>query len=165
MNRPTLSERAPATGGAHATLTLPFESRQKSRLLATLDTGEEVGLILPRGNVLRGGDRLACSDGRIVEVIAASESVSVIPAVDARQLARAAYHLGNRHIEVQVAADSLRYLHDHVLDDMLRGLGFEVRYAMLPFEPEAGAYSQEHSTYAADAHSHSHGHSHAHTHD
>ena len=67
--------------------------------------------------------------------------MSVIAADDARLLARAAYHLGNRHVDVQITADSLRYLHDHVLDDMLRGLGLRVRYETLPFEPEAGAYS------------------------
>jgi urease accessory protein len=79
-------------------------------------------------------------------------------ATDARQLARAAYHLGNRHIAVQITADSIRYLKDHVLDDMLRGQGLQVMHEMLPFEPEAGAYSSSH----AHAHDHSHDHGHEH---
>ncbi len=146
----TISSKAYGQGRTAARLVLPFELRQRSRLLAVLDTGEEVGLMLPRGTVLRGGDRLQVSDGRLVEVIAAPEQVSIVRDADARTLARAAYHLGNRHVAVQITADSLRYLRDHVLDDMLRGLGLKVQADVLPFEPEAGAYAQEHA--------HSHGH-------
>jgi urease accessory protein len=88
-------------------------------------------------------------------VIAAPESVSVVRCADPFLLARACYHLGNRHVPLQIMPGELRYHHDHVLDDMLRQFGLEVTYASLPFEPEAGAY-------ASDAHSHSHSHAHSH---
>lgn len=148
----TISQRLAEKRPAQASLILPFESRQKSRLLTRLDTGEEVGLMLERGTFLRGGDCLLAGDGRVIEVVAAAEEVSVITAHDPWQLARAAYHLGNRHISVQVGAGWLRYLHDHVLDDMVRGLGFTVAVDEMPFEPEAGAYAH---AGAANAHHHS----------
>src|SRR5947208_3274345 len=88
-------------------LTLPFELRQKSRLRARLDSGEEIALFVPRGRVLRGGDRLLDDDGAIVEVRAAAEVVSRVPCADPRMLARAAYHLGNRHVAVEVGASWL----------------------------------------------------------
>ncbi len=87
-----------------------------------------------------------------MEVVAAPEQLSIVRSSDGRQLARAAYHLGNRHIAVQITADSIRYLKDHVLDDMLRGQGLHVSSEILPFEPEAGAY--------ASSHDHGHGHDH-----
>jgi urease accessory protein len=154
MAATTLTSRLEGHPVADARLVLPFELRQRSRLLAALDSGEEVGLLLPRGTVLRGGDRLRATDGRVVEVVAAPEQVSVVRTADPRQLARAAYHLGNRHVALQVTAGSVRYLHDHVLDDMLRGLGLAVENDFLPFEPEAGAYSQG----ATHGHAHSHAH-------
>ena len=126
-------------------LALPFELRSKSRLRTALETGEEVGLMLDRGSVLRGGDLLLAEDGRVVEIVAARESVSTVRAADPWSLARAAYHLGNRHIALQVGDGWLRYLHDHVLDDMVRGLGFDVVIEAAPFEPEAGAYGHVHS--------------------
>jgi len=147
----TLTRRLTTPREAQARLVLPFDARQKSRLRAKLEHGEEVGILLDRGTVLRGGDRLLASDGRVVEVIAAPESVSVVTAEDPWQLARAAYHLGNRHVAVQVCSGSLRYLCDHVLDDMVRGLGFAVTAATLPFEPEGGAYA-----HAGTAGGHSH---------
>jgi urease accessory protein len=170
----TINQRLPEPRSAQARLLLPFEQRQKSRLLTKLDNDEEVGLMLERGTLLRGGDCLLASDGRVIEVIAAPETVSVVSAEDAWGLARAAYHLGNRHVSLQVAGHTLRYLHDHVLDDMVRGLGFTVNTAELPFEPEAGAYSHSgagnahhHSFVLNPHHTHAHGnaHGHAHTHD
>ncbi len=118
-------------------LSLPFEYRQRSRQRATLDSGEEIGLVLPRGLVLRGGDRLRASDGRIFEVAAAPEQLAHI---EAPTLARIAYHLGNRHVPVQVGEGFLRILRDHVLEDMVRHLGARVEHVEGPFEPEAGAY-------------------------
>ncbi len=159
MAQLTISTRAYGEGRAEARLVLPFELRQRSRLLAVMDSGEEVGLLMPRGTVLRGGDRLQSSDGRLVEVVAAPEQLSIVRSTDSRQLARAAYHLGNRHIAVQITAESIRYLKDHVLDDMLRGQGLKVTSDVLPFEPEAGAYA------AAHAHEHGHEGDHAHDHD
>lgn len=131
-----------AAAGAAAVerLPLPFESRCKSRLRTRLASGEEAGLFLERGRVLRGGDRLLGNDGRVVEVVAAPERLMEAASDDPRQLARAAYHLGNRHVAVQVLADRLRFAQDHVLGDMVRGLGLPVAELEAPFEPEAGAY-------------------------
>lgn len=125
-------------------LALPFELRSKSRLRTHLASGEEVGVILDRGTVLRGGDLLEAEDGRVIEVVAAAEYVSTVYAKDAAALARIAYHLGNRHVALQVGAGWVRYLHDHVLNDMVRGLGLEVTTEQAAFEPEAGAYGGHH---------------------
>jgi urease accessory protein len=141
---PPIVERLSEDLPAQATLTLPFDQRQKSRLRTRLDSGEDVGLFLPRGTVLRHGDRLRATDGRVIEVRAAPETVSTAHADDPLRLARAAYHLGNRHIALQLGPGWLRYLHDHVLDRMVRDLGLEVTCEEIPFEPEAGAYSGGH---------------------
>jgi len=147
------------SGNPLTTLTLPLEQRVKARLRVTLDDGRDAGLFLDRGPILRGGDLLAAEDGSVVRIIAADEPVSVVTGEDAHQLARACYHLGNRHTPLQILPGELRYAHDHVLDDMLRGLGLEPRFAELPFEPEPGAYGEHGSE-----HAHGHGHSHAHVH-
>ena len=122
-------------------LTLPFEQRQKSRLRAQADNGEEVALILPRGRVLRGGDRVATTDGREVEIVAAAEKLLHI---ESAELARVAYHLGNRHVPLQVGPGFLRIAEDHVLEEMARKLGARVSHVEAPFEPEAGAYGHQH---------------------
>lgn len=133
-----------------ARLVLPFELRCRSRLRTRLEDGEEVGLFLPRGTVLRGGDRLKAADGRIVEVVAAAEAVVEAHSDDPLLLARAAYHLGNRHVPVQIEPGLLRFPRDSVLADLVRGLGLTVTESVSPFEPEAGAHS---------GHVHPHGHS------
>lgn len=150
-----------AQGTATLSLTLPLEQRVKARLRVTLDSGEEAGLFLDRGPILRGGDLLQSDDGHVLKVIAADEPVSVVQTDDAHLLARACYHLGNRHTPIQMLPAEIRYQHDHVLDDMLRGLGLDPRYAEMPFEPEPGAYG-EHGSDHAHGHSHSHGKIHAH---
>jgi urease accessory protein len=122
-------------------LTLPFEQRQKSRLRAQAENGEEVALILPRGRVLRGGDRVAATDGRQVEILAAPEKLLHI---ESAELARIAYHLGNRHVPLQVEPGFLRIAEDHVLEEMARKLGARVSHVEAPFEPEAGAYGHQH---------------------
>lgn len=127
-----------------ARLTLNFDARTKSRLRTQLADGEEVGLFLPRGTILRGGDRLQAADGRIVEVVSAPEDLIEARCADAFALARAAYHLGNRHVAVQVGAGWLRIQADHVLETMLTGLGAKVASLTAPFEPEAGAYAHGH---------------------
>ncbi len=106
-----------------------------------------------RGTILREGDLLLADDGRAVRVVAAPEMVSTVSAEDPLTLMRAAYHLGNRHVPLQIGEGWLRYQHDHVLDDMVRGLGLSVRVEEAPFEPEAGAYGG-HSALAPHAHSH-----------
>jgi len=141
----SISRRAPADAVASVQLVLPFALRSRSRLRTTLASGEDVGLILPRGTVLRGGERLLADDGRIVEVIAEPETLSVVRSDDLDSLCRVSYHLGNRHVALQIGVGWLRYLHDHVLDEMVAGLGLTVTVEDAPFEPEAGAYGTAHS--------------------
>ena len=121
-------------------LTLPFDKRQKSRLRVTLDNGNEAALILSRGVTLRHGDLLRSACGKVIEVRASLESVSVVNESNSHLLSRACYHLGNRHVPLQIKDSSLYYLHDHVLDDMVRSLGLVVEHQEAPFEPEPGAY-------------------------
>lgn len=143
-----ITERLREPVDAQTTLTLPFEQRQKSRLRIRLDNGQDAGLFLPRGTVLRHGDRLRATSGLVVEVRAAPEAVSTARADDALLLARAAYHLGNRHVVLQLGPGWLRYPHDHVLDNMARELGLTVNREQAPFEPEAGAYGGGHHRHA-----------------
>jgi urease accessory protein len=147
-----LTKRLKDKQQADTTLTLPLESRIKSRLRATLDDGREAGLFLERGLTLKDGDLLASEDGTIVEIKAAEETVSQVTCTDSLLMARACYHLGNRHVALQINCNTLSYLHDHVLDDMLKGLGLEVNVLMAPFEPEPGAYN----TNGGGHHHHSH---------
>jgi len=137
-------ERIAETAKAAALLTLPFEQRQKSRQRVRLDDGREAEILLPRGTMLRHGDHLRTREGVLIRVVAAPETVSTAFSADAGLLLRAAYHLGNRHVPVQIGAGWLRYLGDHVLDDMLRQLGLDVVVEAAPFQPEGGAYHHEH---------------------
>ena len=138
-------ERVRHTNDFTETLTLAFDMRQKARLKTTLDNGKEVGLMLPRGPVLRGGDCLRTESGIVAKVIAAQENVSVASSSNKLSLAKASYHLGNRHIPLQIEEDCVIYLEDHVLDDMVKALGLSVRHEMRAFEPEVGAYHHGHS--------------------
>ena len=135
-----IEQRATADAVATEWLALPFESRCKSRLRATLESNEEVGLFLPRGTVLRGGDRLLGSDGRVVEIVSAAEKLLEARSEDPLALARAAYHLGNRHVAIELRKHCVRFGADHVLGEMVRGLGLAVADVLSPFEPESGAY-------------------------
>ncbi|CDT26128.1 urease accessory protein UreE [Vibrio sp. 10N.222.51.C8] len=121
-------------------LSLPIDSRIKSRLKVMLDDGRNAGLFLPRGHILRGGEQLSSECGLVVEVKAAPETVSTVYCEDLLLLTRVAYHLGNRHVPLQVEAGWVRYQHDHVLDEMVEGLGAKVTTEKQPFEPEGGAY-------------------------
>ena len=127
-----------------AELILPFELRQKSRLRTQTTTGEETGLFLARGAVLRDGDFLEAEDGRIVKVTARLEKVLQIGCPDPVQLARIAYHLGNRHVALQIGAGWLRIANDYVLRQMVEGLGAVVVVTEAAFEPESGAYGGHH---------------------
>jgi urease accessory protein len=144
-------KRAPPAEEVDDTLTLPFEQRCKSRLRTTLVSGEEVGLFLERGTILRGGDCLAADDGRVVRVQSAAEKLMEVRAKDAKSLARAAYHLGNRHMPIQIGDGWLRFAADHVLAEMLLGLGVEISALAAPFEPEAGAYAAGHHQHSGEA--------------
>jgi urease accessory protein len=122
------------------TLTLPFDARQRSRQRVRLDDGSERALLLPRGTMLRDGDQLRDEKGQIIRLRAADESVSTVHAQDPLLLARICYHLGNRHVPLQIGAGWLRYRHDHVLDGMVAALGLPALHEQAPFEPESGAY-------------------------
>jgi urease accessory protein len=143
-----IEKLAAANAAATEKLELSFEIRCKSRLRTQLASGEECGLFLERGTVLRGGDRLLTNDGRIVEVVAAPEALMEAVSGDSLLIAKAAYHLGNRHVAVHLLPGKLRFAADHVLGEMVRGLGLKVAEIEAPFEPESGAYG-----------SHPHGHS------
>ncbi len=147
---PVLLKRAP-------TLSLDWDLRQKSRFEGTDSGGRSVGVFLPRGSVVRGGDVLVLEDGSLVRVIAAPQPVLHISHCPQHgavfDLTRAAYHLGNRHVPIELKPDHLKIEPDHVLADMLRAMHLIVREDRLAFEPEAGAY-------AAQGHAHGHGHEH-----
>ena len=142
-----------------ATIELDWDVRQKSRFDATDSTGRQLGVFLPRGTVVRGGDVLVAEDGAMIRVLAAPQSVLVItPCAEHGSLfdlVRAAYHLGNRHVQIELQPDHLKIEPDHVLADMLRAMHLTVKEASAAFEPEGGAY-------AAGGHGHGHGHSHDH---
>lgn len=156
---------------------LAYDERKRSRLKVTLASGVDAGIFLERGDHLHGGDRLLSEDGRVVvEVVAAPELLIEAFADDPLLFARAAYHLGNRHIPLQIVAEGrggrLLFQTDHVLADMLRGLGCVVGEAEAPFQPEAGAYGAHgghhhhgHDDDADDGHTHAHGHPHQHSHE
>lgn len=161
-----ISERAAAGAKPGAALTLPYELRCRSRLRAALDDGRDAAIVLPRGETLRDGDLLRAEDGTVIAVRAAPEECSRAAADDGGLLARACYHLGNRHIALQIGADFVRYLHDHVLDEMVRALGLAVSRESAPFEPEPGAYPGAGGSAASGHHQQpGRGHSHAHNQD
>jgi len=164
-----LSTEIAAKQTAHTTLILGKDQREKSRLKVTLDDGREAGLFFEKGTTFQDGDLIISDDGNIiVEIKAATETVSTVKCDDPLLLAKACYHLGNRHVPLQINASTLHYQHDHVLDEMVRGLGLEVICEDKPFEPESGAYSGGgHHSHGDDdyVHPHSHDHDHSHTHD
>lgn len=136
-------------------LSLAFEVRQKSRFKASLSNGIEVGIFLTRGQVLRGGDCLQAEDGTIIKIIAAKETVSAIYSDDSLLLSKVCYHLGNRHVPLDIKAARVCYLHDHVLDDMVKNLGLNIVNEQSTFEPEIGAYGHSsHSHSGSEHHSH-----------
>ncbi|EKY4492633.1 urease accessory protein UreE [Escherichia coli] len=151
-----LTRRVEPPAQTTASVTLPVDMRVKSRIKVTLNDGRQAGLLLPRGLLLRDGDILSNENGdEFIKVIAADEAVSVVRCADPFMLAKACWHLGNRHVPLQIMPGELRYHHDHVLDDMLRQFGLDVDFAYLPFEPEAGAY-------ASKSHAHNHDQEHSH---
>jgi urease accessory protein len=144
-----------------ATVELDWDVRQKSRFDATDSTGRSVGVFLPRGTAVRGGDVLVAEDGSLIRVIAAPQAVLRITHCNKHgtpfDLIRAAYHLGNRHVPIELQPDHLKIEPDHVLADMLRAMHLIVNEVTEAFEPESGAYS-------GGGHAHA-GHDHAHAHD
>jgi len=134
------------------TLKLPFEARQKSGLKARLASGEEVGLMLPRGEILRGGDLVTASDGRVIEVLCESEKVLHVECGTPADMARAAYQLGERHVPVQIGEGFLRLAADPVLEELLKQLGARVTHEEAPFEPEAGIHAGGHRRHDETGH-------------
>ncbi len=165
---PVLLKRAP-------TITLDWDVRQKSRFEAADSSGRLVGVFLQRGHVVRGGDVLVLEDGSLVRILAAPQPVLHISHCPTHgspfDLVRAAYHLGNRHVPIELKPDHLKIEPDHVLADLLRAMHLIVRADTLAFEPEAGAYAAQAHTHGHDdptptptAHGHEHGHEHEHPH-
>ena len=142
-----------------AILVLDWDLRRRSRIEAVDDRGRRIGIFLARGSVLRGGDVLVAEDGSLLRVQALAQPVLVVTARHAHALLRAAYHLGNRHVALELQAQRLQLEPDPVLAEMLRRQGLEVVEALAPFEPEGGAYGD-----AASGHEHGHGHEHDHDH-
>ena len=146
---------------------LDWDVRQKSRFAASDSLGRALAVFLPRGQAVRGGDVLVAEDGSLIRVLAAPQKVLHITACAEHgspfDLMRAAYHLGNRHVPIELQPDHLKIEPDHVLADMLRSMHMTVVEAELPFEPEGGAYGG-HVTNDGHSH-HGHGHAHAHGHD
>ncbi|MDB5843750.1 MAG: UreE urease accessory domain protein [Polaromonas sp.] len=149
---------APVLVKRASTVELDWDVRQKSRFDATDSLGRTLGVFLPRGTLVRGGDVLVAEDGSMVRVIAAPQAVLRITACAAHgspfDLTRAAYHLGNRHVPIELKPDHLKIEPDHVLADMLRAMHLTVQEVLEAFEPEGGAYSSA-------GHGHGHGHGHA----
>ena len=159
-----------------ATIELDWDTRQKSRFSCTDSAGREVGVFLPRGTVARGGDVLVAEDGSLVRVISAPQAVLRITHCADHgtpfDLIRAAYHLGNRHVPIELKPDHLKIEPDHVLADLLRAMHLIVSAVEETFEPENGAYTQgahgghghnhDHQDHSHDRHDHNHGHSHGH---
>lgn len=153
---------APATDS----VALAYDERKRSRLKVTLASGQEAGIFLERGDHLHGGDRLAAEDGSaVVEILAAPEKLIEAAADSPLLFARAAYHLGNRHVPVHILptdnGGKLRFQTDHVLADMVKGLGCTIGETEAPFQPESGAYGGGHQHHgdepAADLHNPGHG--------
>jgi urease accessory protein len=147
------------------TVELDWDVRQKSRFDATDSAGRALGVFLARGSVVRGGDVLVVEDGSLVRMVAAAQPVLRVTPCPAHggaaDLPRAAYHLGNRHVALEVRAEHLQLEPDPVLADMLRGMHLIVRELAAPFEPEGGAYAaggHAHGHGAHDDHAHHHGH-------
>lgn len=155
---------APALAKRASTIELDWDVRQKSRFDATDSTGRSLGVFLPRGTVARGGDVLVAEDGSLIRVIAAPQAVLKITHCTQHgtpyDLIRAAYHLGNRHVPIELKPDHLKIEPDHVLADMLRAMHLIVHAVEEAFEPENGAYAagghHTHVEHSHGEHSHSH---------
>jgi urease accessory protein len=140
-----LIARATSQVPATAELVLAFEQRVRTRYVAQLEDGRPIAVVVPRGSVMRGGECWVTETGLVVTIRAAHESLLQATTTDALLLARAAYHLGNRHVAVQIAPGLLRIAHDPVLGRLLEGLGLTPTAEVGPFEPEGGAYGHDHA--------------------
>ncbi|WP_458759740.1 urease accessory protein UreE [Afipia sp. TerB] len=154
------------------TVVLGFDDRHRRRMAMTGTRGLAFLLDLEEAIALRGGDALSLDDGRLIEVVAAPEPLAEIRGADPVHLVRIAWHLGNRHLPTQIAGRGLRIRRDHVIEDMVRGLGARVIEIEAPFDPEGGAYAgghaashgHDHHGHHHHDHGHHHGHDHGHSH-
>jgi urease accessory protein len=135
-------------------IALDAHERHRRRVMLRADRGTKFLLDLPKATALHDGDGLVLDDGAMVRVVGRPEPLVEIAAADAHELARLAWHIGNRHIDVEIVGDRLRIRRDHVIEDMLRGLGARVSPVEAPFNPEHGAYDHHRG------HDHTHGHHH-----
>jgi urease accessory protein len=159
-----ISTRGAWQAKAADTIVLDYEGRHRRRVTMTGTRGTEFLLDLPEAVALRGGDALILEDGRLIEIVAAPEELAEVRCGDPRQLARVAYHIGNRHVQAEILDNRLRMRRDHVLEDMVRGLGAKVSHIEAPFEPDTGAYEPvaqaKHAHKGHAHHDHAHGHDH-----
>ena len=146
------------------TIVLDYDDRHRRRVSMTGVRGLAFLLDLPDAVMLRSGDALKLEDGRLIEVVAAPEPLAEVKCGSLPDLARAAWHLGNRHLPVQIIGPKLRIRRDHVIADMLRGLGAQVSEIEAPFDPEGGAYAQAVQTQGHEHAEHDHAHDHGHVH-
>ncbi|WP_447894562.1 urease accessory protein UreE [Vreelandella sp. GE22] len=150
------------------TLTLPFELRIRGRLKAESDGGRALGLFLDRGPVLRSGEGLKAESGEVIRVCAAIEPVVTARVSSGLPLARLAYHLGNRHVQLALGEDDqggwVRFPPDHVLEELATLLGATLEHGEATFDPEPGAYNQVGGHSHGHSHDHSQGHAHSHDH-
>jgi len=152
----------PAEAAADS-VTLDFDARHRRRIRLETDAGEKVLLDLPKATAMANGDGLRLDDGRWLKVLAAPETLLEVRCAEPPALVRIAWHLGNRHLPTEIRGDVLRIRPDHVIEDMLRGLGATVRQIRAPFQPEGGAYGSHGGGGHRHGHSH-HGHRHDHEH-
>jgi urease accessory protein len=150
------------SGNAVDQITLDAHDRHRRRVVLTGERGTTFLLDLPQATALRDGDGLVLDDGGIVRIVGRPEPLIEIAAPNNHELARLAWHIGNRHIDVQIVGDRLRIRRDHVIEDMLRGLGARLSAIEAAFDPERGAYEQHHH---GQDHEHDHEHDHSHGHD
>jgi urease accessory protein len=147
-------------------IVLDAHERHRRRVVLTGERGTTFLLDLPQATALHDGDGLLLEDGAIVRVVGRPEPLAEIAAADAHQLARLAWHIGNRHVDVQIVGNRLRIRRDHVIEDMLRGLGARLVAIEAPFDPELGAYEHHHHGHEHDhAHDNHEGHGHDHHHE
>ena len=164
---PAAAGLAPALRRRAATVALDWDTRQKSRFDIVDSAGRSIGVFLPRGGVVRGGDTLVVDDGSLVAVTAKPQALVVVtvgPGGAPFDLLRAAYHLGNRHVPLELTPTCLRLEPDPVLAEMLRRMGLVVVDDEAAFEPEAGAYGPQAAGRSEPSHGHAHAHPHLHAH-
>src|SRR5580658_1450575 len=144
---------------------LDAHERHRRRVVLSGERGTKFLLDLPRATALHDGDGLLLDDGAMVRIVGRPEPLVEIAAADAHALARLAWHIGNRHVDVEMVGDRLRIRRDHVIEEMLRGLGARLAAVEAPFHPERGAYDHGHDHAGGHAHQHGHAHEHGHDHD